>query len=106
MEKWIGGVSKIMMYVSVVMLFALLILGTADVIGRYFLNQPIIGTMELGQILLAAMVLLGWPYAQQEEAHIKADIFITRFPRRAQTVAHFVTSFLDSFSSRCSLGVA
>ena len=34
-------------------LFALMLLTTADVVGRYFFNLPILGTVELTQQMLA-----------------------------------------------------
>lgn len=83
-----------MMVISAGLLFAMLVLGFSDVIGRYFLNRPIIGAMELGQLLLAGMVFFGWPYAQLKKVHIRAEVIISRFPSRAQAVIDFITSLL------------
>ena len=83
-----------MMHISAILLLALLILGFCDVVGRYFLNRPIIGAMETGQLLLAGMVFFGWPYAQMKKVHIRAEVIVTRLPSRTQMIAEFISSLL------------
>ena len=46
-------------YVCASLLFFMMALGTVDVIGRYLFNNPILGTLEVFEILLPAIVLLG-----------------------------------------------
>ena len=47
----------------------MMLLGTADVTGRYIFNKPILGTAEIFGILLPAIVLLGLAYTQEAQAH-------------------------------------
>ncbi|WP_355660526.1 TRAP transporter small permease [Halomonas salifodinae] len=62
-------------------LFALMLLTTADVTGRYFFNNPILGTVELTQLMLAAVVFLSLPVVCWREAHISVDLLDAVFPR-------------------------
>ena len=55
-------------------LFALMLLTTADVVGRYFFNLPILGTVELTQQMLAAVVFLSLPVACWREEHVSVDL--------------------------------
>lgn len=94
-EKAIDRTSSVLMTVSTILLMVMLLLGTADVIGRYFLNHPISGTTEVFEILLPGIVLLSWGYIQREHSHITVDILYARFPPRFKAI---VTLFITLLS--------
>ena len=92
-ERAVEMASSILMYVSTGLLFVMLLLGTADVLGRYLFNHPITGTQQVFEILLPGIVLLGWAYAQRTKSHVAVDIVYDRFPPRVKPiVALFITS--------------
>ncbi|MFH1336964.1 MAG: TRAP transporter small permease [Candidatus Zixiibacteriota bacterium] len=90
LEKVITSTSNILMVISMGMLLVMMFLGAADVFGRYLLNKPIVGTLEIFEILLPGIVLFSLAYAQRKKAHISIDIFYSRFPHRFQTMVSFV----------------
>ncbi|OEY65951.1 TRAP transporter small permease [Marinobacter sp. X15-166B] len=63
-------------------LFALMLLTTVDVCGRYFFNSPITGTVELTQLMLAALVFLALPMVCWREEHISVDLLDAVYPAR------------------------
>ncbi|MFW3616998.1 MULTISPECIES: TRAP transporter small permease [Halomonadaceae] len=63
-------------------LFAMMLLTTADVAGRFFFNSPILGTVELTQLMLAAVVFLSLPVVCWREEHVSVDLLDTIFPAR------------------------
>lgn len=63
-------------------LFALMLLTTADVAGRFFFNSPILGTVELTQLMLAALVFLSLPVVCWREEHVSVDLLDAVFPAR------------------------
>lgn len=63
-------------------LFAMMLLTTADVTGRYFFNSPILGTVELTQLMLAALVFLSLPVVCWREEHVSVDLLDAVFPAR------------------------
>jgi len=85
-EKGIKKMSNVLMYVGTSMLLIMMLLGTADVVGRYLFNSPIIGTIEIFEILLPIISLLGLAYTQKEKGHIRVDLLYSRFPHRPQAV--------------------
>lgn len=92
-ERVIYTTSSILMYISTGLLLVMLLLGTADVLGRYLFNNPITGTQEIFEILLPGIVLLGWAYAQRVKSHVTVDIIYNRFsPRLKAIVGLFITS--------------
>jgi TRAP-type C4-dicarboxylate transport system permease small subunit len=60
---------------AALILFVLMVLGTADVVGRYFFSAPIRGASELIELLMAALVFAAFPVVTVERAHITVDLF-------------------------------
>ena len=60
--------------VSVVM-FTMMMLTTADVAGRYFLNTPIKGSFEIVTFLLAILIFSSFPLISWDEKHITVNLF-------------------------------
>jgi TRAP-type C4-dicarboxylate transport system permease small subunit len=93
--KRVRNVESIFKTIGLGMLFILMLIGTADVIGRYLFNSPILGEVELSKILTVGIVILGWAYVQANKAHIRLTFVVSRFPPRAQAITDFVTSILS-----------
>lgn len=108
LEKGAGIMNRALRYVCMGLLFSMMLLGTADVTGRYIFNKPIIGTVEIFGILLPAIVLLGLAYTQGAQAHIRMEVLVLRLPRRVQTILSFITTICMLFVSALILwqGVA
>jgi C4-dicarboxylate transporter DctQ subunit len=61
---WVAGAFSIFMMLGV----------TADVIGRYFLNKPITGMVEVNQVMVLWIVFLGTAWLAKKDGHISMDI--------------------------------
>jgi TRAP-type C4-dicarboxylate transport system permease small subunit len=62
-------------YIAAVVMFTLMVLTCADVIGRYFLNRPIPGGFELTEMLLAGLIFAGLPLVTLRNDHVTVDLF-------------------------------
>jgi TRAP-type C4-dicarboxylate transport system permease small subunit len=60
--------------VAAAVLFAMMTLTCADVIGRYFFSRPIYGAFELTEMMLAAMIFVGLPLVTLRNDHITVDV--------------------------------
>lgn len=85
-EKSIETISKILMYVCMGALFVMMLWSVADVAGRYLFNSPIVGTIEVLEILLPIIGLLGMAYTQRVKGHIRVEVFYSRFAPRPQAI--------------------
>lgn len=90
-------IENVLLVICGVIFMGMMFLGTADVLGRYALNSPIVGSQELMQVGMGALVMLGWAYTQKEDGHIKVDMFLNMFPKRVQQVLNIVMTFLGLF---------
>jgi len=82
LERFVRNTSSLFMYVSMAMLFIMMVLGTVDVIGRYFFDKPISGTFEITEILLAGIVFFGIAHTQHLKGHVSVSLAYSRFPDR------------------------
>ena len=88
------GVEKINTFVAVfgmVLVIPLMLLTTADVLGRGFFNKPFPGTFELSEFMLAVVILFGAAYTQKEKGHVSVDFITSRFGLRTQKVFQVIT---------------
>ena len=93
-EKLIGVLTSIFSYIAMGMLLGLMFLGAVDVIGRYFFRSPIIGALEISEILLAGVAFFGWGYTQAIKGHVTVKIIVSRFSHKAQVILDFSNSLL------------
>ena len=81
-----------------VFVLPLMLITTADVVGRGFFNKPIAGTFELSEYMLAVIILLGAAYTQQVKGHVAVDFLTSRFSRGQR---HYAS--ISVVASACSL---
>jgi TRAP-type C4-dicarboxylate transport system permease small subunit len=59
---------------AAVVLFAMMVLTCADVIGRYFFNHPVYGAFEITETLLAVLIFAGLPLVTLRGDHVTVDV--------------------------------
>lgn len=73
-------------------MFLMMVLVTANAVGRYLFDQPISGVYEATELFLMVMtIFLVTASLQREEGNINVDILSRRFPPIANTVRQFLT---------------
>jgi TRAP-type transport system small permease protein len=72
--------SRMLSHIGNIALAGMMFLTTADVIGRYFFNAPVLGAFEITEYLMLIMIFSFLAFAQSQKAHITVDIFFDRLP--------------------------
>jgi len=88
-DKVTGGMhwlENVFLVVCAAIFMLLMFLCAGDVIGRYAFNRPITGTYEISEVMMGAIVLLGWAYTQRTGGHVTVDMFYEKFPSRARGI--------------------
>jgi TRAP-type C4-dicarboxylate transport system permease small subunit len=70
------------------------LLTVADVLGRYLLNRPVAGTLELSEFALALLVFLGLGATGLSGNQVVVDIVSERFPRRLRAISDACNALL------------
>ena len=94
MWKTLRNVTKASGYVGALILFAMMLMTTADVGGRYLFGTPIAGVFELTEFMVVCVVFLSLGYTQSGKGHIEVDLFVGRFPPPVQRVVSVVNSLV------------
>ncbi len=83
--------------IGMVFVLPLMLITTADVVGRGFFNKPIAGTFELSEYMLAVIILLGAAYTQQVKGHVAVDFLTSKFSNKTQALCQTLVLFLSLF---------
>src|SRR5262245_42018859 len=82
---------------SAVAIFALAGLAAVTVVdvgGRYLMNRPLFGTVEMCEFLMAILSFGGLALAELRNGHITVDFFTTALPERARAWLEAVGALL------------
>ena len=92
-------VAPVLGAIAAVVLFALMALTCTDVIGRYFLSQPVYGGFEITEMLLAALIFAGLPLVTLRNEHITVDVLDPITPEWVYRIQHVVACLLGAVST-------
>ena len=85
--RFLDGLERLLTLVAAAATFGMLLLTTADAVGRYVLNRPILIAYELTtNYLMIASVFLAMPYAYRQGANIRVTFLVDRLGRGARLV--------------------
>lgn len=73
----------------------MVILVTVHVISRAMFNQPLMGTVELEELMIVILVYCGIAYTQVTGNHISVDFITGRLPKGTQEVLAVATSLVQ-----------
>ena len=85
--------------IAAVVLFAIMLLTCADVIGRYFFHQPIFGAFEITETLLAALIFAGLPLVTLRNEHVTVDVFDSITPEWVFRLQHVIACIFGFLST-------
>jgi len=81
-ERWVKPIENFANFVAALAIFLLMVLGTAQIFLRTFLNAPISGYIDLVELSMAGMAFLGAAYCQRLGSHIRMEILVGRLRGR------------------------
>src|SRR6186713_311433 len=88
---------------AAVLLFCLMTLTTADVIGRYIFNWPLRGAFEITELLLLALIFAGLPLVSRADEHVTLDFIDAALGERGRGL---LRRFVDVVCGLIILGLA
>jgi len=95
-QTWLNACERFLTLVAVVMAFAMMVLTTADAVGRYVLNRPILVAYELTtNYLMVAAVFLAMPYAYRGGANIRVTFLVERIRGTTRLVIDYIVQIVS-----------
>lgn len=76
LDRALLPIERVMALMSGLAAFSLMFLAAYSVTGREFFGKPLLGYVDLIEILMPLIAIMGVSYVQREGAHIRMDIII------------------------------
>jgi TRAP-type C4-dicarboxylate transport system permease small subunit len=94
---WVLGISRLTKWfdrVGRVVLAAMMVLTTTDVLLRKLMDRAILGGVEMTELMMVVIVFFALAHTEVYDGHIKVDLIVGRLSRRGQAAADCLTQFL------------
>jgi TRAP-type C4-dicarboxylate transport system permease small subunit len=89
--------------ISALATFVMMALVVVNILGRYLLNKPVIGTLEFTESLLVLIIFLSLALTQYDRGHIRVTLLTRCLPKAwTQTLNVFCMLAGSAFFSWCS----
>jgi len=88
------GVIEIVGFFSLVAIVIMMMLTTADVILRYIFDRPILGSMEMTELLMVSIAGLSLAWCTLKSGHIRVDIITNMFSKKTNRTIDVVNYIL------------
>ena len=77
------------------MMGLLVLMTVADVVLRFFFNNPILGSFELTEYLLVPITCFAIAWASHEKANVRVDLIVGKWSRRPKAILYAASCFLS-----------
>ena len=98
-EQFERVVTPVLGAIAATVLMVLMVLTCVDVVGRYFLSQPVYGAFEITEMLLAGLIFAALPLVTLRGEHVTVDVLDPITPDWAYRVQHVVACVLGALST-------
>ena len=106
MRRWLDGCERVSTLVAALATVGMMLLTSADAVGRYLLNRPILAAYELTtNYLMVAAVFLAFPYAYRQGANIRVTFLVDRLRGTPKLAVAYVVQMVSILYS-AALAVA
>ena len=82
--------------IGLVALVAMTLVTVVDVGGRYLLNRPLPGALELSELLMVFLVFGCFAYTELQNGHVDVDVLVLRFPPWGRAACEAAAALLSA----------
>jgi TRAP-type C4-dicarboxylate transport system permease small subunit len=82
--RWLGWLRLVLGTLAAVALFAMMTLTFFDVVGRKFFSHSIVGSVELTEMMMLALIFAAMPLASLAGEHVIFDLLDAILPARVK----------------------
>ena len=89
-------IGKSISYVGMAMTVIMMLMIVVDVVLRFALNKPILGSVELASYMLSIIAFTAIPFVESEERHIVIPLLFDRFPEKVRLFVNTMISAIGA----------
>ena len=94
MQKLIGGFFKLLEFLVVVLLFAMVVMVFGNVVARYVFNDGILLSEEMSRYCFIWLTYIGAMVAMRENGHLGMDTLVQVLPLGGKKVCFFLSEVM------------
>ena len=94
-QKGLASVIKGMTWLAIAALSGLVLVLVGNVVTRALFNAPILGTVEIAELLTLVIVFLTIAYTEKEKGHVTIDLLLPKLPRKFRAASTVVLLLLS-----------
>ncbi len=94
LEKATYPISRFLHRFAQVVVVLMVMLTVVDVCLRYIFNNPIVGSYELTEFMMAVLVFASVGFTQSVKDHVSVDLVVTKLPDRVRALLEAITCLL------------
>ncbi len=87
-------VNEVLAVTAGAIIILMMMMVVVDVSGRYLFNKPIVGGIEIEQIMLAYVIFFSFAYALVVGGHVRMTLLLDRFHPRLRLLAELLAGVL------------
>ena len=87
----------VMSYMGAGAIMCMALLTGVDVVGRYAINQPVLGSVELIELLMGIIVACGVAVTTAADDHISVDTLFVKLPSFVQHILRVLAGIIGTF---------
>ncbi|HSP57542.1 MAG TPA: TRAP transporter small permease subunit [Halomonas sp.] len=92
--RWVDAFNRRVGRLVMLLIFVMMGVLLYGSISRSLFNSPLIWGIEVSQFLMAAYYLLGGAYSLQMDAHVRMDLYYSRWSDRTRALVDVMTMLL------------
>lgn len=92
-----GSIIEVTNWIGYLSFAAIVLISSIDVLGRYLLNMPLLGGLEMLELSMAVLGGYTIVYTATRHMHISVDLFFVLFPRFLQKVVQSAGALMGTF---------
>lgn len=87
-RRTVHQLTQVLAFLAVSCIVVMLVSIVADVARRTFAGKSVPGVVELGEVMMVAIVFLGLGFAERRGAHVSMTLLVRKLPPRAAAVVN------------------
>ena len=96
-DRWLGWVENRLNLLAGLLIFALMLLGVAQIVLRTVFRSPIFGYIDIVEVSMVGFAVLAIAFVQRVGGHVRMELVVARFRGRALWIAEAVGTLLAMF---------
>ncbi len=103
--SWLYKTAHALNSIGVVIIFLLMLLTVADVVLRKIFNKGILGTLEISEFMMVAIVFFSLAEGELKDRNVNVDLMVNRLSPRSRAIIDVIVKIIG-FSLYCFITFA